>query len=1138
MFSFPRLFRILIPLAVATGGLITVWQFRPRVPPVQAITSNHPIISEVAWAGTAAGSADEWIELYHGGNQPIPLAGWTLSAADGSPSIALTGTLPAGGFYLLERTDDSTVSDIPADLIYAGALSNSGEQLTLRNPDGLVVDTANGGGGAWPAGTADPPRSMERVAPTAADAGGWTTHAGPWRNGQDAAGAPIDGTPRQPNAAWESTPGDGVDLRVTLSGPAVSAAGQPLTYAVSIANAGSVTATDVRLTDTLPVSITYVSDTAPFAGETEAGRRIWHVDMLAPGAAVPFSMTLAPAPQLTGIVVNQIAIGASEPEQAPVDNQADATTRLGNPIWISALLFDGYENGDLDEAVALHNLGSTDVDLGGWTMSNGSTAVELPPLVIAPDATVWLARDGAAFARQFGFPPAAVPSHWPGLANGGGFAELRAADGVAVDAVAYGAPSTWPSGWTGPAVQPYVPSTTFGREGQILYRIPVEDNMRPAQDSNSAADWAQQLEDPWRGRKVRYPGWDLAIFGAPAVYANQSATVQVAVAPDNAFSAVKAAIDSAQHSIRIETLHITNYAVMEALVAAAERGVTVTILMEGEATSADARHQRNYLCQMLDAAPGPSQCWFMHTAAEADIYDRYRNVHAKFMLVDWELYNPDPALSGAIALIMSENLTGSSLPFDDKSDGTWGRRGVVLQTDAPPVAARLMSIFSVDLDPANHVDIAPWSPSDPEFGAPPADFVPNTASGGITYTVRYTTPATFTGAFDFEIVQAPENNMRPDSGLFGLVAQATAGDTVLVQQLDERIDWGPAENSVASPRLTAYIDAARRGATVRLMLDGYHAAEFWSDPNDPTTNTAVCRYVNDVSRAEALDLHCALANPAGLGIHNKMVLVSVGGAGFVHVGSLNGTEASHKLNREVALQIRSTELFAFLAELFWRDWPQRVYIPLVAQQYIGRANTVLISEVYFDGTGGSGGVEEDEFVELYNPTPRPIDISGYSLSDATSPEAYADLRRFPPGSALGPGETIVVALRGTAFWEQFGVWPTYEIVASHPEVPDLIDDPGWGAVGLFIQWGNRGDAVIVRDDANRVITALAYWNPADPPSAGMMEQLNTFVLEEGRTLCEIGAEFSALYREPPWREHKDCAQLIRMSLNPTPFEIP
>ena len=51
-----------------------------------------------------------------------------------------------------------------------------------------------------------------------------------------------------------------------------------------------------------------------------------------------------------------------------------------------------------------------------------------------------------------------------------------------------------------------------------------------------------------------------------------------------------------------------------------------------------------------------------------------------------------------------------------------------------------------------------------------------------------------------------------------------------------------------------------------------------------------------------------------------MVLVQAGGTGWVHVGSLNGSEASVKINRELAVQVQSNAVYDYLAAAFWQDW--------------------------------------------------------------------------------------------------------------------------------------------------------------------------------------------------------------------------
>ena len=125
-------------------------------------------ISEVAWMGTATSANDEWIELFNTSVETITLEGWTLTTADKTPTIPLSGTIAGNGFFLLERTNDDTVLNVTADLIYVGALGNAGETLALFNAENSEVFRIEGGSG-WPAGDNSTKETMQRVD------GKWTT---------------------------------------------------------------------------------------------------------------------------------------------------------------------------------------------------------------------------------------------------------------------------------------------------------------------------------------------------------------------------------------------------------------------------------------------------------------------------------------------------------------------------------------------------------------------------------------------------------------------------------------------------------------------------------------------------------------------------------------------------------------------------------------------------------------------------------------------------------------------------------------------------------------------------------------------------------------------------------------------------
>jgi hypothetical protein len=169
-----------------------------------AIPQRAVLINELAWAGTEASSSDEWIELYNPGSDLVDLLGWRLTDG-GDVEIDLQGMIPPNGYFLLERTDDATISDIPADQIYTGALKNSGERVRLLDSQGALVDSANMDGGGWPAGDRETRASMERR-PGEDLRANWTTFTGYHGCGRDADGTKIAGTPRCPNSHNFPTP--------------------------------------------------------------------------------------------------------------------------------------------------------------------------------------------------------------------------------------------------------------------------------------------------------------------------------------------------------------------------------------------------------------------------------------------------------------------------------------------------------------------------------------------------------------------------------------------------------------------------------------------------------------------------------------------------------------------------------------------------------------------------------------------------------------------------------------------------------------------------------------------------------------------------------------------------------------------
>ncbi|MDO8486116.1 MAG: lamin tail domain-containing protein [Candidatus Staskawiczbacteria bacterium] len=142
--------------------LIIIFLFLSYSIKTWALEQFNVVINEVAWMGTTVSANDEWIELKNNTDQNVSLSGWTLRAADGAPEVELTGSIPANGFYLLERTDDNTVPGITADLIYKGALGNNGEDLWLYDSNNNLIDEVNCST-KWFAGNNTTKQTMEKM---------------------------------------------------------------------------------------------------------------------------------------------------------------------------------------------------------------------------------------------------------------------------------------------------------------------------------------------------------------------------------------------------------------------------------------------------------------------------------------------------------------------------------------------------------------------------------------------------------------------------------------------------------------------------------------------------------------------------------------------------------------------------------------------------------------------------------------------------------------------------------------------------------------------------------------------------------------------------------------------------------------
>jgi len=209
------------------------------------ISGKTVILNEVAWMGSPHSSNDEWIELKNLTDQNINLSQWQIISKTSNIKIIFpsNAVLPAHGFYLLERTDDTSAPYTIADLIYTGSLNNTNDGLRLFNNQCLLADEVIANSD-WPAGDASSKRSMERGNDLT-----WHTYS------YNSSYNNLFSTPKVENSpsGWQ-TPvgGGGSPSSITTTTQTTSSSTSTTTTKINTTTTNSTSSTTITTTTTLP----------------------------------------------------------------------------------------------------------------------------------------------------------------------------------------------------------------------------------------------------------------------------------------------------------------------------------------------------------------------------------------------------------------------------------------------------------------------------------------------------------------------------------------------------------------------------------------------------------------------------------------------------------------------------------------------------------------------------------------------------------------------------------------------------------------------------------------------------------------------------------------------------------------------
>lgn len=338
----------------------------------RAAEGSLPVVfSEIAWMGTAVSANDEWIELFNSGDTPVDFSGWKIQDGDGGLSVSLSGVVAPGGYFLLERTDDESVAGIPADKVYTGALSNTGETLSLFDAGGALIESID----SWHGGDNTTKFTMQRAAD------GWCTAAPTPRavNGCNVLSAPpADSTvePEPPAPEPENPPAE------TPLEPSIPT--EPTAEEVPIPE-NEVVGEEAGVSGDMDIPVT-VPPTLPTDGTAEFPDATEPPPEPAPETPVaeePEAEPLTDAPPASP----EEPADTNTPPLTPQEETASAPPIVYPPYQLISEILPNPEGNDSEgEFVELKNPLPKTIDISGWYLDDAEGAS--PPFLIPANTSL------------------------------------------------------------------------------------------------------------------------------------------------------------------------------------------------------------------------------------------------------------------------------------------------------------------------------------------------------------------------------------------------------------------------------------------------------------------------------------------------------------------------------------------------------------------------------------------------------------------------------------------------------------------------------------------------------------------------------------------------------------------------------
>ncbi|MCU0861513.1 MAG: phospholipase D-like domain-containing protein [Methanomassiliicoccales archaeon] len=556
------------------------------------------------------------------------------------------------------------------------------------------------------------------------------------------------------------------------------------------------------------------------------------------------------------------------------------------------------------EYVIFANQGAQAIELRGWAISDGEGTWTFDiDLALEPGGEAFVCSN-LTFARALR-PKAQSIDPSSDLERKGRLALADEGDEVIlldpcgrnIDVLAWGKSAYPDEGWSGARCAPPA-------EGKALRRL-------ASSDTDSSADWGEVSP----GRT------GLASIEAEAV-------VEPFLCPDQMRERIIREIAFAQHSLEAAVYELTDRDVASWLAEAAQRGVRVRLLVEGQPVGGMQQSEAGLLQALQRAGCEVRAISSWHG------FKRYDFLHCKYLVSDSHR-----------VLLGSENWASTSL------DGNRGWGAIVQSKE---LARAFMELFEFDFR-ADLIDVQAFDagqlPTDAVLGSP-GPLVQVGDVLGLWATIR--------------------TAVSPDHGLAEVIELMDgAQDRVLMELFYASVEWPGGRGPIQ-----AAVDAARRGVSVRLLLD-----PSWYNNQGGGGNQALAARLNALAEEEGLDLRAKLlsAQHGYTALHNKGMVAD----DAVLISSINWVPSAFMENREAAIIVLAEQAADFFAGSFFEDWTDDSSPPLISVQgswtFIEGEGAVLVANITDEGgvasvtwdVGPDGSIEgEGDFLAVRLPVGR------------------------------------------------------------------------------------------------------------------------------------------------------------------------